>query len=79
MGILSAHAQTILKGRVLDANTNTPLAGASILFAGKGGTITDKDGMFSIVCGKTTKITVSFIGYLSHEQFIKNCNDELKI
>ncbi|HVG39994.1 MAG TPA: TonB-dependent receptor plug domain-containing protein, partial [Chitinophagaceae bacterium] len=78
-GTLSIHAQTFIKGRVFDAETNNPLSGATITFAGKDATSTDVDGTFTVSCGKTARITVSFIGYETKSQVIKNCNDELLI
>lgn len=75
----SAVAQTRLKGKVVDAVTQSPLAGATISFSGKGGTVADKDGVFSVECGKTLRITVSFVGYESYHQTIKNCDGELQI
>ena len=76
---LTLSAQTTLRGKVVDGSTNKPLAGASVSFGKNSGTITDKDGQFTIDCSKASKITVSFVGYASFQQLIKNCNDELSI
>jgi iron complex outermembrane receptor protein len=73
------YSQKMLKGKVFDANTGTTLAGATITFPGKEGTITDKEGIFSIDCGKATRITVSHVGYQTFQQTVKNCDDELRI
>ena len=78
-GILPAYAQTVVKGKVIDALTKEPLQGASISFGSKGGTTTDADGAFSFECGKTKKITISFVGYHTEAYSIKNCNDEIII
>lgn len=59
---VSVTAQTV-HGLVHDATTNTPLAGASIKFSGKGGTTTDKAGYFSFSCQNISSLTVSHIGY----------------
>ena len=72
-------SQGTIKGKVYDANTKNPLFGANIRFAGKGGTTTDKEGIFSVDCSKSTTITVYFIGYETKKQVIKNCKDELSI
>lgn len=77
--VLGAYSQKTLRGRVFDASTNTPLSGATISLPGKAGTITDKDGMFSIDCSKAIKITVSYVGYQTHQQTIKNCDEDLSI
>jgi iron complex outermembrane recepter protein len=75
----SSFAQQMLHGKVTDAATGKPLAGASVTFAGAGGTTTDNDGNFSIDCNKTKKITISFVGYESYSLTIKNCDAELKV
>jgi iron complex outermembrane receptor protein len=75
----TAFSQKMLKGKVTDAATGKPLLGASISFSGTGGTTTDQDGMFSINCNTTSRITVSFVGYASHTQLIKNCDAELLV
>ncbi len=75
----TAFTQKTIKGKIFDKSTNNPLSGATISFAGKGGTNTDKDGNFSIECGKTNKITVTFVGYEPMHIDIKNCDDRLDI
>src|SRR5689334_9226914 len=77
--ILFTYAQTTLKGRVVDADNNLPLAGANITAGGRTVTTTDHDGFFYIDCSKTTRITISFIGYESMQHSIRNCNEELGI
>src|SRR5258705_3734280 len=67
-----------LKGKVVDASNNTPLAGATISLAGKAAS-TDNDGAFSIDCNKSLEITVSFVGFETYKQKIKNCDEELLI
>ena len=76
---ITATAQKNLKGKVTDAATKSPLAGATISFAGKSVTTTDKDGTFTIECGKVNRIAVSFVGYETYQQVIKNCDEELNI
>ncbi|MCW3087713.1 MAG: TonB-dependent receptor, partial [Sediminibacterium sp.] len=72
-------SQERLKGKVLDAATKTPLFGATITVAGKRGTTTDRDGAFSVDCSKGGELAVSFIGYETKKQLIKNCSDQLSI
>jgi iron complex outermembrane recepter protein len=79
IGSVTVIAQKKIRGRVFDSSNNNPLAGATISFAGKGGTTTDKDGMFTVDCDKTNRITVSFVGYETWQQVIKNCDEELRI
>ncbi len=75
---ITTFAQKTIKGKVFDAANNKPLAGATISF-GNTGTTTDKDGIFSFDCSKSTVITISFIGYETYKHIIKNCNDDLRI
>lgn len=71
-------AQSTLKGKVLDARTGKALAGASVVYGGKG-TSTDQEGGFALPCGKGTSLTVSFVGYTSVTQVVKNCETYLTI
>jgi iron complex outermembrane receptor protein len=75
---ITSFAQKTVKGRVIDAANNNPLAEASISFNG-GTTSTDKNGVFTVDCSKATTITVTFIGYQAVKYNIKNCNDDIKI
>lgn len=76
---ISLYAQKKIYGKVVDASTHNPLNGATITFQNKGIAKTDKDGNFSIDCGKAAKITVTFVGYESKQQLIKNCDEELLV
>ena len=69
-GFINSYAQD-RNGRVIDAYTGHPLAGASILYAGKKGVASDKDGTFSVPCVKGEKITVSSIGYETTQHTIR--------
>ncbi len=71
-------SQTI-KGRVTDEQTNEPIYGATIKFPGKGGTTSDKDGFFYVNCTANSEITISYVGYNSIKQTLKNCNDDINI
>jgi len=73
--IYTAFAQKPIKGKVFDKTTNAPLSGATVTFAGKGGTTTDKNGEFTVDCSKTHRITISFVGYEPYSIDIKNCQD----
>ena len=72
------YAQKPVRGSVFDAYTGAPLSGASVAFSG-GGTTTDKDGSFTIQCGITNRITVSYVGYDTHIKTIRNCDEALRI
>ena len=73
----AVFAQKTLHGKVLDAKTNSILTNATITFAGKGGTTTDKDGSFTVDCSKTTFIVISHVGYESKRVSIKNCDESI--
>jgi iron complex outermembrane receptor protein len=72
-------AQKTIIGKITDAQTKAPLSGASIKFLNKAGTISDKEGSFSVDCGKVNSITVSYIGYESVTVNIKDCDAPLNI
>lgn len=68
---LSANAQDkVISGKVTDAKTGSPIAGASVVPSGAstGGTITGADGAFKITVGaKVSSITISYVGYGTQE------------
>lgn len=66
---LSMFAQeTTVKGVILDALTEEPLIGVSVVQKGATtGTISDMDGNFSINVPSGTSLVISYIGYLSQE------------
>ena len=77
---VSALAQTrVIKGKVFDATTAVPLAGASIRSGNQQGTTTGRNGEFSLDCPGSMTIVVSFIGYDTHTQLVTDCSTELAI
>ena len=60
-----AQSQTV-KGTVVD-DKGEPVLGASVIVAGQpgSGVITDLDGNYTISVPKGSKVTISYIGYLS--------------
>ena len=62
---MCASAQTrTVRGIVLDVDNDEPLPGVSVSAGNVAGTVTDIDGIFSIVVpAKTTKISFSYVGY----------------
>ena len=76
---VTAFAQKKIAGKIYDAQTKSPLSGATISFGKNGLVTTDANGNFSIDCNKAGQITVSFIGYQNAIHFVKNCNDEISI
>ena len=66
---------TQLKGKVLDAATNAPLAGANVQVTGGGGAITDQNGNFALPCNGALELSVSFIGYETERRQVKDCGE----
>lgn len=66
-----AHAQVKITGKVTDAETGNPVAGATILLKDNGdkGVVTDVDGIFFLAVQKNTTHTllVSNVGYKTKE------------
>lgn len=77
--MIAAFAQKTINGKITDKTSGAPLAGATISYGNKKGTTTDKNGGFSLECGKTNKITISFVGYEPQTINIKNCDEEVNI
>ena len=64
------HAQVQIKGVVLDAETQEPIIGASVIVPGtRTGTSTDLDGTFSFQTSSLTgtQIEVSYLGYITQK------------
>ena len=62
-------------GKVTDADTNSPLAGVSVLLKGTNtGTITDANGTFSIKAEKGKTLIFSYLGYLQQELKVNKAN-----
>ncbi len=77
--ITTAFCQSSLKGKISDASTGKPLAGATIK-SSAGTTVTDFDGNFSLPCsGQASKLTISFVGYEGMEQSVKGCNETVAV
>src|SRR6185369_952035 len=74
-------AQTTVSGRITEATTNNPIAGASVLVTGTSvGTTTDADGRFSLqVPSGKTQLTVSYAGYKAQTLAIGSGNLQVKL
>lgn len=76
---VSFAQSTQIKGTVTDSETNTPLSNATIWVSGTKGTITNKNGEFTIDCnGDSLLLSVSFVGYESYKQNV-SCGSTAKI
>ena len=56
-------AQTLLQGRVTDAETGEALPFAKVMSSGRHGTLANKHGDFSIMGTEDDTLTISYIGY----------------
>lgn len=67
------QAQTITKGVVIDATSNSPLIGANILVKGTNqGTVSDINGEFVLtLTGDSALVEIAFIGYISQTMYVK--------
>ena len=60
---LFSQTQTIT-GKIIDSKTGSPLADVSVkVKSSRKGTITNKDGAFSLVAAATDKLEISYVGY----------------
>ena len=61
---VSMHAQFVASGTIVEAATDEPIIGASVLEEGtSNGTITDFDGNFELTVQAGAQITVSYVGF----------------
>ncbi|MFW5821056.1 MAG: carboxypeptidase-like regulatory domain-containing protein, partial [Bacteroidota bacterium] len=62
--------EDLLRGKVVDADTNEPLIGVNVVIKGTTkGTITDTEGKFQIdINGETATLVFSYIGYIQLEK-----------
>ena len=66
LGTMQADAQSRVSGVVVDAATDDPIIGASVLEEGTmNGTITDLDGKFEMSVADGAKVVISYVGYKS--------------
>ncbi len=74
-------AQTTgIRGQILDATTQDPLIGVSVLEKGTGnGTVTDLDGNFNLKVNPGSTITFSYIGYTTVELKADKANGKIML
>lgn len=76
---VTGWSQGTLKGRVTDKNNDAPLQGATVKVGDDKGTITDKNGEFSIECTGAMQVIISFVGYESITQTVSDCSTGLSV
>ncbi|MDR1115785.1 MAG: carboxypeptidase-like regulatory domain-containing protein [Tannerella sp.] len=75
-----SHAQSVIRGQVIDKETKEPLAGANIVIKPAGnGTVSDASGDFSLESksGKNVKLAVSYVGYKVQEVAVNDFSKPL--
>lgn len=75
-GLSSFAQQTQIKGLVVDAETNEPVPGTTVIVKGtQRGSVTMFDGTFAIEANQSEVLVFSFIGYLSQEVIVSSESD----
>lgn len=77
-GVTISYAQTTVKGKVVDAETEEPMIGASVMVAGTTqGTVTDIDGYFTLKTS-SSNVTLEF-KYLGYKDLKKKISKSGKV
>lgn len=63
---LMAQTQTTITG-IVQNNTQTPLAGVTIIIDGKGGAVTNDEGRFEVKAGPRSTLVFSYTGFKSKQ------------
>lgn len=74
----SVNGFSQLTGRVSDEATNIILSGATVSTTAIT-TTTDNNGNFTIACAGQVRLTVSYVGYETWQQNIRDCNTPVNI
>ena len=79
--VIPAVAQNnVMSGIVLDSATRLPVVGASVSLSITNGTVTDKQGRFSIQASQQANLTVKHISYVTEKMLLrKTDNNQLTI
>ena len=63
-----AQGSRSISGTVLDASTNEPMIGVSVIEKGtSNGTVTDIDGKFVLSVRQNATVSFSYVGYVTRE------------
>src|SRR5690606_38204801 len=78
LSVMSASAQRLVRGTVIDASGGQPLGGATVQVAGTGRIMTcDADGKFSIQLEEGLSIIASAVGF--QKRTVKPLKDQLTV
>lgn len=79
---MSLHAQTTIRGKVLDTESGQPLIGTNLIIRGTNeGTTTDVDGLFSLTSSQELPwtIDISYVGFKSQSVEVDQPGSDLTI
>lgn len=79
IGVTGWSQGSVLRGKVFDKNSDAPLQGATVKVGDEKGTITDKNGEFSVDCLGTMQVIISFVGYETTTQTVGDCSQFLSV
>ncbi len=69
--VSAAYAQIVVRGQVVDAESNEPIIGAAVMESGTtNGVVTDLDGNFSINVSSGSTISIKYLGYQEYKKKI---------
>lgn len=77
MAVKGLHAQTLVKGKIIDAATKEPVAGATIHCTKEGcncGCTTNQAGEFVMKCTDCQTLSVTYVGYAPQEFAVSQKN-----
>jgi iron complex outermembrane recepter protein len=74
-----AQQQNLIKGKIYDAYNGHPLTGVNISISSGGGTVTDKNGEFSLNCPDSSELSVTCISYEPYRFIVKKTSQVIKI
>ena len=75
---LAAQGSRNIRGTVVDVS-GEPIIGATVMLSPQDGTTTDFDGHFSLTVGDEQSFTVSYVGFVNHEEAILPGQDTYRI
>lgn len=82
MGVMSAVAQTVVTGKVVDKDSQEPVIGVSVT-VGQGanmkGAITDMDGNFTLETSSNATITFRSVGYKPLTRVLQNAGSKVDL
>ncbi|WP_185154422.1 carboxypeptidase-like regulatory domain-containing protein [Fulvivirga sp. M361] len=78
---ISLHSKSVnVCGKITHASTEEGIPGANVVIKGTSyGTITDKDGNYSLEVEFGQTLVISFVGYRTEEVLVKACRIDVSL